>query len=734
MQDKAMHQTHGESQHQQELGWVINGAQSSAAVRPIQLPQLVTPQKPIATSPPEVSSRFRYKPPARPKPRPKPAPAEAIAPPSNSSPASEPSKPSTKRVRIVRPKRSKGSGWKLSLLAMMGLGVSGGLGLLSLIWLTTLPPMPRCERVSALSPNTEQLYCVREVARSGQVADLKAAVELVQAWTPNHPLYAESQQGLTQWSRMLLEIARQRYQESDLKGALEVAGIVPESSSLYEEAQVAIAGWQDEWQQGEDIYNKAQEALADQAWHIASEQLRALGQLKAPYWREHRMAMLTNQIFAERSAWGALQEARRLARTKNAENLVAALTQLDTIDPQTHAWDAAKAERQEWSTALAEIALQRWQGGQTEEAIALAQLIPTSDTLDAEGQNLVRYSHAQQLAQNSQAEQWEPAPAHLWQLREAIAALEGIPQDSLFYASAQERLTGWQTQLADAQHLQLANAIASLGQRPALELAIHQAAQVDSERPRRQQAQTLIAHWTQQIERLQDMPLLTLARQQAEGGSIADLRTAIALALRIEANGILHSNAQDDIGAWSDEIERIEDQPILNQAQQYAEDGNLQRAIQEARAIEQGRSLYAEARQQIDTWQATIDRARIAEDREILDEATALASQDSLTRAIDLAAQIGSDRPLYGEARSAIAQWEAEREMIWEMWEAQEAAPSYEDPGYYDPDYNDPGYSDSDDDDSGYNDSGYDDSDYYDSGYSDSGYAPEPNYYDEPVY
>ncbi|MBE9099640.1 hypothetical protein [Vacuolonema iberomarrocanum] len=720
MQEKAVHHnSEGSKPHQQELGWIIHGAQSSVAVRPVQLPPLVSPPQPAATPPAPIRSHFRYQAPALPrrKPTPTSTPSAAIAPPSSTTSQ----KTVSKKIRKVR---SKASGWRLSILAMMGLGISGGLGLLSLVWLTTLPPMPRCERVSALSPNTEQLYCVREVARSGQVADLKAAVELVQDWTPNHPLYAESQQGLTQWSRTLLEIARQRYQDSDLRGALEVAGIIPESSSLYEDAQVAIAGWQDEWQQGEEIYNRAQDALADQAWNIASAQLRALGQLRAPYWRQHRMATLTNQIFAERSAWGALQQARRLTRTKNAENLVAALAQLDEIDPQTQAWDAAKAERQEWSTALAEIALQYWQDGRTEEAIALAQAIPTSDTLDAEGEHLVRYGHARRLAQASQGGQWEPAPVHIWQLQEAIAALETIPRDSLFYTSAQELLTGWQAQLADAQQLQLANAIASLGQRRALELAIYQAEQVESERPRRQQAQTLIAHWTLQVERLQDMPLLTLARQQADGGTIADLRTAIALALRIETTRLLHSDAQEEIGAWSDEIERIEDQPILDQAEQYADEGNLRRAIQEARQIEQGRSLYAEARQPMDNWQATIDRARIAEDRQILDEATALASQDSLTRAIELAAQIGSDRPLHGEASSAIAQWEAEREMIWEMWEAQEAAPSYDDPGYYDSDYSDPGYSDSE-----YYDSGYDDS-----GYGDSGYAPEPDYYDEPVY
>jgi len=711
MQEEVVHQNSEVTRQphpHRELGWTIEGAQSAAAVRPIQLPPLVPPQKLMTAQPGVAAPRFRYKsPPLLPRPKPVAKPvapaAEAIAPSPSPSPDSSPpsvANPPQKHREI----RRKDPGLRMSLLALMGLGISGGLGLLSLVWLTTLPPMPQCERVSAISPDTEQLYCVREAARSGKVADLKTAVELVQDWTPNHPLYSESQQGLTQWSQTLLEIARQRYQDSDLKGALEVAGLVPESSSLYEDAQVAIAEWQGEWEQGEEIYNIAQEALADQVWHIASEQLVALGQLKTPYWREHRMAMLTNQIFAERSAWTALLTAQRLTRTKNADNLMAALAKLEEIDPQTHAWDAAQEERQEWSTALAEMALKYWQDGQTERAIALAQAIPINGTLDAEGENLVRFGHAQRLAADSQGANWEPSPRRIWQLQEAIAALETISRDSLFYASAQEWLADWQAQLADAQQLQLANAIASLGQRPALELAIHQAAQVESDRPRRQQAQTLIAHWTQQIERLQDMPMLALARQRAAGGTITDLQAAIALAMRIDVSRVLHRNAQEEIGAWSDEIERIEDQPILDRARQYAKDGDLRRAIQEAQKIGEGRSLHTEARQQRDAWQAQIDRVRIAEDRKILDEATSLASRDSLTRAIEVASQIGRDRPLFGEAQGAIAQWEAEREMIWDMWEAQEAAPSYEEPGYYD------------------------------SGYSDPGYAPDPGYYDEPAY
>jgi uncharacterized protein (UPF0548 family) len=570
-----------------------------------------------------------------------------------------------------------------------------------------------------LSPDTERLYCLREAARTGDVADLKAAVELVQDWTEQHPLYAESQQGLTQWSQLLLEIARQRYQDSDLQGALEIAGIIPASSSLHAEAQAAIAAWQEEWQQGEALYEKAQAALAEQSWHVASAQLLALGELQAPYWREHRMAELTEQIFAERSAWTALHEARRLTRTQTADNLVAALTQLDDVAPQTHAWEAAAADRREWSTALAELALTAWQEGDAAAAIALAQAIPTDGQLEAEAENLVRFGHAQRLAQAAQEANWEPSLPHLWQLQEAIAALETIPATSLFYPPAQAALADWQTQLADMQQLQLASAIATLGQRPALELAIHQAQQVERDRPRRQQAQTLVAHWRQQIERLQDMPLLALARQRADQGSIADLQAAIALALRIDVNQALHSEAEADITAWNDQIERIEDQPILDQAQQYAAAGDLRQAIREAQKIGQGRALYADAQAQAAAWQAEIDRVLIAEDREILDEATALASRDSLTRAIDLAAQIGRDRPLYDEAQSAIAQWRVERERIWEMWAAQEAAPSYADPGYG----------------SGYgSDSSYAPDDYSNSGDGAADDTSDPVYFNDPVY
>lgn len=677
----------------QELGWSVEGSQAQLVVQPISPPEVLPPQRPGRRSRRKRAEHAQRKAEAQRRQKTaRKAPPKAPAPPrpprlKKAAPA--PTNPTLRRPRpVVRRKRR---GWTLPMMFVTGLGITGGLGVLALVWLTSLPPMPECDRVSRLSPDPERLYCAQEAARSGELRDIKAAVDLVKEWTPRHPLYTESQQWLGRWSRNLMEIARQRYTQSDLKGALEIAGLVPESSPLHKDAQATIQEWQAEWEEGQAIYDTAQEALKDQLWSEASQQLLALGQLQSPYWREQRMSQLTQQIFAERSSWGALQEAKRFARRKTPDNLQAALNKLAEIAPQTHAWQAAQENRQEWGAALAEMGWQRWQQGDTEAAIALAQAIPTDLPLDGELAQLVRYSHAHKLAAWDVNTDWQPSPAQLWRLREAIAALQGIPRSSALYSIAQANLADWQAQLEDVTRLQMASAIASLGQKQALELAITQADRVGMERPRRTQAQTLIAYWRSQIERLQDQPILVRAIDIASSKAIPDLQKAIAVAETIGSDRALYEEAQERIAEWVAQIQTIEDQPILDRARQLAKDNKLRDAIREARKIQEGRALYAEASAAAEGWQAEIDRVLIAEDRKILDEANGLAARGSLTRAIDTAAQIGRGRPLYGEARASINQWEAERAAVWESWSAP-AEPAYEEPAYEEPLYEEPVY------------------------------------------
>jgi len=663
----------------QELGWSVYGSQAQVSVQPISPPEVMPPQRPTRRSRRQQrAERSRQQRSAAQRmttatpPRKAPGRVPPDAPPR--------SRPARKVRAATPPPRRTGSGWKFSMLFTVGISITGGLGLMSLVWLTRLPPMPECDRVSLLSPDPERLYCAQEAARSGELRDLKAAVKLVQDWTPRHPLYTESQHWLGRWSRNLMEIARQRYGQSDLKGALAIAEMVPESSPIYADAQAAIAEWQAEWEQGQSIYTTAQEALKQQNWGEASQQLLALGQLESPFWRERQMGQLTEQIFAERSSWTALQEARKQARRETPENLQAALLQLRDIHPQTHAWDAAQKERREWGRALAEMGWERWQQGDTAGAIALAQAVPTDIPLQGELDHLVHYSHAQRLAHWQIDTDLHPTPAHLWRLREAIAALQAIPASSAFHDAAQAHLADWEAQLADVTQLQMASAIASFGQRQALELAITQAGRVGLERPRRQQAQTLVAFWHDQIQRLQDQPILVRAEDIASAKTIPDLQRAIALAETIGLDRALHREAQEAIASWIDQIQTIEDQPMLDRARELAEQNQLRQAIREARKIREGRALYGEAIAAIEGWQAAIDRVLIAEDRKILDEANGLAAQGSLTRAIDTAARIGRDRPLYDEARASIQQWDAERSAFWDSQVVEEAPPAYTEP------------------------------------------------------
>jgi len=668
----------------QELGWSVEGTQAQVTVQPISPPEVMPPQRGLDRICRKRLERSRRKTAARSQRRPKGKKAPLVPP--RQRPEAKIAKPKAPRRSphpTSQPSRRSRTHWSLSLVFLMGLGITGGLALMSVFWLTSLPPAPECDRVSRFSPDTERLFCAQEAARSGELSDLKAAVELVQDWGSQHPLHAESQQWLGRWSRNLMEVARQRHADSDLKGALEIAALVPESSPFYEEAQATIAEWQSEWEAGEAIYTIAQEALKQQNWSEASQQLVALGQLTSPYWREQRMEQLTQRIFAERTSWTALQSAQRLARQEAPENLQAALVKLDEVLPQTYAWEAAQTDRQRWGQTLAEQGWQRWQEGDTVGAIALAQTVPLNVPLEGDLAHLVRYSHAQGLADWQIESGWRPSPWQIWRLREAIAALQTIPRDSALYATAQANLADWEAQLADVTQLQVASAIASLGQQQALELAIRQAEGVNLERPRRLQAQTLIAYWRDEIQRLQDRPVLVRALDIASSKAIPDLQRAIALTETIGPDRALHEEAQQQIAEWVAHIQTVEDQPILDRARQLAEENKLREAIREARKIQQGRALYAEANAAANGWQAEIDRVLIAEDRRILDQANGLAARGSLTRAIETASGIGRDRPLYSEARASIQQWQAERDAVWESWSApayEEPAPIYEEP------------------------------------------------------
>lgn len=551
--------------------------------------------------------------------------------------------------------------WQWHMVWVGTLGLFGGIGLSAYFWLANLPPLPDCRTTTPLSADGHRLYCAQEMARSGKLEDLLAGIALVKDWSPNHPLYRDAQQALAKWSRLVMLVARDQMNRNDFKAAISTIQKIPKSSPVYEEAQKTAAQWQEQWQEGETIYAKAVEAIKQQDWSEAFDQVTELGYLEHDYWRLQQADVLAKQISVQKEAYEALKQAKKLAKKLMPEQLGEAIALLQTVAPESNAWSEAQVLMVDWSQNLLKTALLNWQEGNTTDAIQLAQQVPLNIELPTEAQDLVQYSHAHKLVEDSRIEaklSWR----QLWNLLEATTAVKQIQPGSPVYEDAQAKLQDWQTQFQDLQQLQFANVIAELKQKPMLEYAIAQANQITPDHQRHHQAQTMIANWASQIEHLEDVPYLQLAQQFAATNTISDLHLAIAQAQVIPPQRSLWTEVQTQIVVWQDQLERLEDQPILDKALASAKLKKWDEAIAIAAEIRPDRALFEQTQAVIATWKEKIRAEEVAADQSVLDRARDFAGRSQLTDAIATAAQLSPGRPLYLEAQAAIGAWLRERD------------------------------------------------------------------------
>lgn len=525
-----------------------------------------------------------------------------------------------------RPARRRVKVWRW-LLVGTNLCV-GGIAVGAAIWLLALPPTPKCDELSPLAPDMERLYCAQAAARSGEVAELLAGLNMLEQWTPEHPLYNEAQRWINDWSTSVLAIARRHMLEGDLPKALELVNQIPPSSQVYPQAKEAIAAWKALWDEGNGVVAKVQDAMQQQQWELASAHIRSLETFTHDYWRFEQAQALSQQLWAERLGRKTLADAQKQAKPGTLAALSTALTTATRIQPNTHVYREAQGLLNQWSDRLLTDGFDRWTQGQVQEAIALAQIAEKNAARATQAQQLIRLSQARQLAMSTVAT-WTPAPQHLTRLQEAIAAAQTIPAESPYYATAQSSLQSWQMQLEDVRHLLLAQVTASLGRIDTFRWAIAQAQHIAPQRPRRLQAQTLVAYWRREIERLEDQPILVRARQLAAPNTVPALKAAIAQAQRVELGRARRGEAQGLIYDWMQQIQTIEDQPLLNLAQSLARRGRLADAIRTATAIRSERALYPQAQRAIASWRGQIRRAELAEQaRQRAAEAARMASPD----------------------------------------------------------------------------------------------------------
>ena len=546
--------------------------------------------------------------------------------------------------------------WRWSLLALMLLGILGGTGVTAVVWLVTLPPPPDCAHPDKLTLDGERLYCARESARSGELPKLIAGLDLVKHWDKEHPLQSEAQKLQEEWSAQLLRIARGKVMQSDLKGAIAIISHIPKSTKTYAAAQESLAYWNKQWKAGEAVVAKVHASMKQQKWDNAYQQMRLLDDFSQDYWRITRAGQLAQQLGAERQAWQVYNQAKKVAEDGTGAHLNQAIVLSQKVPPQTFAGADAKVQVQKWSQALLAMGISKWLHGDTTTAVTLLRL-PDDIQPRPEIADLLHFGSAYRLA-GQVSSRWLPSLSQIWDMTEAIAAIQQIKPDSVFYGQSKLHQQSWQAQLQDMVQLQYATAVASLGQRSSLQLAIAQAKEVGADRPRRGQAQTLISFWGDEVERLEDQPYLSQAEAIAKSDKIPDLKAAIAVVSQIAKGRSLRGRSQDLIATWRDRIQTIEDQPMLDQAIALAGQGDLANAIDHAVTIQEGRALYAKAQGLVSDWRAQqIVNAQIAADRPILDRAMAQAESGDLSLAISTASQISPGRVLYNQARESIDRW-----------------------------------------------------------------------------
>ena len=239
-------------------------------------------------------------------------------------------------------------------------------------------------------------------------------------------------------------------------------------------------------------------------------------------------------------------------------------------------------------------------------------------------------------------------------IEEAIEEAQKLATDSEYYKLGRELIRGWRLEIDDVKHLAKARELARVGTIPNLNKAIAEARLIARANPRYGEASREIARWRGQIQTIEDRPILNRAKELSYGNNVNAWRRAIAEVSLISRSSPLYSEAQNYARTWRSSIQRVEDQPILNEADSFADLENYPAAIDAARKIKAGRALYPEAQAKIARWQQEIDGQKYL--READDNADR-GTPESLARAIRIVRQISPNSSVYPEVGSKVNDW-----------------------------------------------------------------------------
>ena len=523
--------------------------------------------------------------------------------------------------------------------------ISGTVGFVSVAMLLKLPSAPKCPAIFwPLASASVRLHCAEVAANRQTVADLLQAIALVEALPKDHALRSEINQSIVQWSGDIMALAEAEFQAGQLPEAIAMARQIPADTPAHSDVEKQISRWESIWSEGEGIYQQAEAEVRQQQWRQAFMATVKLLNLENNYWATTKYEELNRLIETTRLDANKINQAQDLENSNRVDDLVKAVKLAESIGASSFLYQEAQALIPQVGRRMLDLAQAALDRQDAQVALDIANRIPASTGLEAETQDFVIMADA-----------WRNAwVGTVPSLENAIIIAQRLGSDRPSYNQAQELISRWQLEIEDVAHLERARELAQGGTPGDFSAAIAEAELIPRSNPRGTEARQQINNWQQQIETIEDRPILQRAEDIAIYDDINSLQAAIDEAGRISNGRALYPEARQKIRLWTSKIERIQDQPYLDQARILASEGNLPGAIAAAQQISPGRALSGEAQAAVSDWQGQI-RAR--QNWQSARQVALQNTPDALAQAINLAQQVPTTSPLRYTVEPAISQW-----------------------------------------------------------------------------
>jgi hypothetical protein len=546
------------------------------------------------------------------------------------------------------------------LWGSLAIAISTTFGAIGYTTLLHQPSVPRnCDAVFwPFASASFRIYCAQAYADQGSLESLLRAIELINELSSDHPLRPEINRRIEIWARQVLDRANGAFHDGQLERAIKFAQRIPENTSAFPLVEKRIAKWREVWAEGKGIYERAEAALKGQDWRRAFQISLPLMDVQNRYWSDAQFQRLNQRIITAQMDDSKLGKARRLIRWGGFEDLVNALKLVRQIGPDRDFYSSARVLLNQIAEKLLGLAQAALAQQDLNRASEIAQQIP-EDSKQADA--------AQDFLVLADAESWTWGNS-VEGLKQAIAKAQTLAPNRPLYAKAQELIFAWQSDMQAVAILQQAEQVAQKGSIVDLQNAIIQAQQVPPTISpyRHKVVQTNLQDWTQRMQTLQDQPLLDRAEQLAATGELSDLRKAIGVALQISQGRALYAQAQERVKAWSEQLQ-LATQPQLPPPVAVPDEGAAQSQAQLQEAIALAGKGTPESLVQAMQKANQISfqsPARLQADEainnwgeEVLKLARQQAEVDAL-QAIAIAKQIPEFSGAYAEAQSLMQTWQ----------------------------------------------------------------------------